>query len=318
VNRLPTPRAQAPKAEDLSAQVGSMLEEIGWLEEELAFLDREIPPLQARLEAAVRPLWERIVEVRREMVRIAQRASDSAPRKGAFGRDAQELVAHLVSDLEERFGVRVRTEADRWDGGAEEPDEDILSEDDGEPFRARPEPARASARQAPGKRRARMDPERAARDIYRTLAKELHPDKTRDELEQVRRTSLMQDLTSAWTSRDLGALLRLLHAHGSREARSDALDGTSLEACIEGLREELEKLRIRVRERRHRELPSEAKDWMLLARDPKLFERVVRREKAGPRAELEQMESLARQWLGPGGLERFFREAPDDRWRDLV
>lgn len=294
-----------------------MLEEIGWLEDDLSFLDREIPPLQARLEAAVRPLWEQIVEVRREMVRIVEHASDFAPRKGTFGRDARELVAHLVSDLEGRFGVRMRTGPDRWESADEEIDEDLLSEDGGDFFRARSESARVPP--APtNKRPPKVDPERAARDIYRTLAKELHPDKTRDQDEQVRRTSLMQDLTSAWTSRDLGALLRLLHAHGSREARSDALDGASLQACLEGLRDELAKMRIKVRERRHRELPSEAKDWMLLARDAKLFERVLRREKAGPRAELEQLEGLKRQWLCPGGLERFFREVPDHLWREVV
>jgi len=57
---------------------------------------------------------------------------------------------------------------------------------------------------------------------------------------------------------------------------------------------------------------------MLLARDAKLFERVLRREKAGPRAELEQLEGLKRQWLCPGGLERFFREVPDHLWREVV
>lgn len=294
-----------------------MLEEIGWLEDDLSFLDREIPPLQARLEAAVRPLWEQIIEVRREMVRIVERASDFGPRKGTFGNDTRELVAHLVSDLEERFGVRVRHGADRWEGGENEIDEDVLSGDDGDFSWTRSESAQA-APQVPRQRRARMDPEQAARGIYRTLAKELHPDKTRDEEEQVRRTSLMQDLTSAWKSRDLGALLRLLHAHGSREARSDALGGATLQACLEGLRDELAQASIKVRERRHRELPSQAKDWMLLARDAKLFERVLRREKAGPRAELEQLESLKRQWLSPGGLERFFREVPDELWNEVV
>jgi hypothetical protein len=94
-----------------------------------------------------------------------------------------------------------------------------------------------------------INPEATAKGIYRGLARELHPDKTQDDEERIRRTSLMQNLTQAWNERDLGALVRLLHAHGSDQVKSDALDDATIEACLKELKNTLRDL-----ERRHREL----------------------------------------------------------------
>jgi hypothetical protein len=319
-SRLPVggPRpTRAPKSKDPSSRIGEALEEIAALEAELEFLESELPPLQARLDAAVRPLISEIVALRQELVGIVERAAESAPRRGTFGRDAEDLVAHLVSDLEERFGVRVS----RHIGGRSlefREDEDESSDEDftwAEPERHSPREDSIARHRA---RRAPVDPQSTAKGIYHALARELHPDKTRDETERVRRTELMQNLTRTWKDRDLGALLRLLHAHGSDEAKSGAMDDASLKACAAGLDAELDALRRKVRNLRHQGLPGGVVDWMPVLRDPKLFERLLRRQKAIPREEAEQLRHWRNLWRVAGGLERFFREVPDHLWKEVV
>lgn len=318
-SRLPVggPRQPEPaKKKDPSSRIGEALEEIGKLEAELGFLESELPPLQARLDAAVRPLIAEIVALRQELIGIVERAADFAPRRGTFRRDAEDLVFHLVSDLEERFGVQIPRHI--GGGASDVQDEDAGCDDDfawAEPERHAPREesvARHRARHAP------VDPQSAAKGIYHALARELHPDKTRDETERLRRTELMQDLTKAWKDSDLGALLRLLHAHGSDEAKSGAMDEAALRACAAGLDAELDILRRKVRNLRHQGLPGGVVDWMPVLRDPRLFDRLLRRQKAVPREELEQMRRWRNLWSVPGGLETFFREIPDHLWSDVV
>jgi hypothetical protein len=125
-------------------------------------------------------------------------------------------------------------------------------------------------------------------------------------------------LTSAWRERDLGSLLKLLHAHGSDEAKSDAMDASSLKVCLQGLEETRDRLRKKVRDLRHQGLPGGVVDWMPLLRDPKLFDKLLRRQKSIPREELEQLKHWKALWTSPGGLDRFFREVPDHLWNQAV
>lgn len=301
----------------LSDKVGETLEEIACLESELEFLEERLPPMLAELDAATRPLWNEIVSLRQELVRLVERALANAPRRGSFPRDLQDLVAHLAADLEERFGIRTRTSLDRPDDAwsdDDDPETDDLSWADAKRFE--PDPPR----QAPtrDRRRGTPDPEAAAKGIYRSLARELHPDKTRDESERVRRTELMQNLTHAWRQGDLGALLRLLHAHGSDEAKSDAMDAGGLKSCLLGLEETRDALKRKVRDLRHQGLPGGVVDWMPILRDKNLFERLLRRQKSFPRQELEQLRHWKLCWSRPGGLERFFREVPEEDWDRVV
>jgi len=299
-------------------RIGATLLEISRLEADLEFLEDRLPPLLARLDAAVRPLLTEIVTARQELVAIVERRLLAAPRRGALHRDASELIAHLAADLEERFGVDVgsilrRLEPDGLDPDEEETDDDFAwaRPENHAPPRETPDPRRTP-------RREPVDPETAAKGIYRSLARELHPDKTRDATERDRRTALMQDLTKAWTDRDLPALLHLLHAHGSDRARTDALGEEAFDACLEGLEETLDRLRRKIRDLRHRGTPEGVVDWMPYLRDEKLVERLERRQKAPARRELEDLAHWKRLWSRPGGLERFFREVPDHLWNQMV
>jgi len=300
----------------LSDRIGAALEESRRLEEEIGLLEDALPPLQARLDAAVRPLVDAVIQSRRELVALVERRIRSAgPRERRLVRDATELLHHLASDLQERFGIVVRAVAEARDD--DEPDEEDGSWDHASWTRPEPSPDRSGpAPRAP--RRAPVDPEAAARGIYRSLARELHPDKTRDENERERRTALMQDLTSAWRDRDLPALLRFLHVHGSDEAKAGSMDEATLKATLQGVEETLGRLRTRLRNLRHQGLPGGVVDWMPLVRDPKLFERVLRREKRIPREELEQMLRLKALFARPGGLDEFLDQVPWQDWPSVV
>lgn len=301
----------------LSDRVGIALEETRLLERDVRFLEESLPPLQARLDAAVRPLVDAVIKSRRELVALVERRILAAsPRQKRFHREVVELLRHLAADLEERFGVKVRSQHTEQ-GTDGEPDEEIGSWDH-EAWEGHAEPASRTKPEMRKRLDPRLDPEAAARGIYRSLARELHPDKTTDETERVRRTALMQDLSVAWRERDLPHLLRLLHAHGSDEARTDALDENSLQAALHGIEENRDRLRFRLRELRHTFLPDGATDWMLLARDPKLFERVLRREKRIPREELEQMLRLKGIFARSGGLEEFLDNVPWEDWPSVL
>lgn len=297
----------------LADRVGLALEETRILEDEVRFLEEHLPPLQARLEAAVRPLIEAIIAARTELVRLVERQILSAPRDKRLAREGAELVLHLVADLEERFGVDLRTAAAGNLASSEDDDEaDPWGSDDSWSRAASHEPRREAPARPP--RRGPVDPKAAAKGIYRSLARELHPDKTRDETERLRRTELMQSLTGAWQERDLPALLRLLHAHGSDDAKAGSLDEASLKACLQGVEANRDQLRKRLRNLRHQGLPGGVVDWMPLVRDPKLFERVLRREKRIPREELEQMLRLKALLATVAGLQQFLAEVPYSDW----
>lgn len=303
----------------LSDRIGEALREIAGLEADLGFLEDRLPPLLARLDAAVRPLLSEIVQTRQELVRIVERRLLAAPRRGPLHRDGADLIAHLAADLEERFGVDIGPILRRLEPEGGAPDEDDEGDDD--VSWARPE-NHAPRHEPPAPRRNRKrepaDPEAAAKGIYRSLARELHPDKTRDESERLHRTGLMQNLTQAWMERDLPALLQLLHAHGSEQARADALGEDAFGACLEGLEETLDGLRRKIRDLRHRGTPEGVVDWMPYLRDETLVERLERRQKAPARRELEDLAHWKRLWSRPDGLERFFREVPDHLWNQMV
>lgn len=299
-------------------RLGAVLEETVVLERDVRFLEEGIPPLQARLDAATRPVVEAVVEARRAIAHLVERRILSAPsRERRFVREATELLRHLAADLEERFGVVLGSLLLHGRSQDQDPDEDGDSEP-GETGWRGPEPEGGRETRSGGGPRSSLDPEGAARGIYRSLARELHPDKTTDADERVRRTSLMQDLSVAWRDRDLPNLLRLLHAHGSDEARADALDEASLAAALRGVEENRDRLRARLRELRHSFLPGGATDWAALVRDPKLFERVLRRERRIPREELEQVLRLKAVFARPGGLEEFLDEVPWEDWPSVL
>jgi len=301
---------QPVSAQDIPvSRMDALLAEIRILEADVSHLESRKPLLQAQLHAAVAGLYDQVVTARQELLRQLERRMLAEPRNRRLQRDGVDLVFEMARDLEERFGADVREFTNRWGDTPEESSEGSEEEDfDWAREESYAPPVRNTVRK-PGKKAA-QDPEVAAKGIYRSLARELHPDKARDEGLREERTSLMQELTMAWQARDMGALLNLLHAHGSDDAKARSMDADTMKACLEGLEDRRRELAERFKSLRHKQLPMGVVDWLPLVNEPKLFEKLLRKHKAMPREELEFLHAVRAWWLRPGGLEECLDNPP--------
>lgn len=297
---VPQPSAAATPSEAIAL----LLEATSAHEALVAELEEGRARLNARISGVLIPLADRIVTARLELMRTARRKlSTGMPYRTQ--RDGQELILEMATDLQERFGTDVREFTDPGAGPEDEDDGDDFAWARSERTETSPPPVR---RRPPGPRLP--DPEAAAKGIYRSLAREFHPDKVREDSQREERADLMRRLSAAWEARDLGTLLTLLHAHGSEAAREGAMDEASLEACRHGLVERLRELEEKVRRLRHRELPEGVVDWLPLVREPERLDKLLRRLKAPYREELEFLEEVRRWWLRPGGFEECLSDPP--------
>ena len=290
-----------------AVRMEALLSEIRALEADVSRLEGQKPLLQARLHAAVAWLYDQVVTARQELLRLLVRRLDAEPRNRRLQRDGVDLVFDMARDLEERFGADVREFTDRWGAGSD-PDGEAQDDDFAWAREDSHAPPRASVPKV--RRKAAQDPEVAAKGIYRSLARELHPDKARDESLREERTSLMQELTTAWQARDMGALLNLLHVHGSDEAKARSMDADTVKACLEGLEDRRKELAEQFKTLRHKQLPMGVVDWLPLVNDPKLFDKLLRKHKAVPREELDFLQAVRAWWLRPGGLEECLDHPP--------
>jgi len=151
------------------------------------------------------------------------------------------------------------------------------------------------------------DPERRnAREIFRSLARTIHPDQARDEGERVRRTEVMKELTRAHEAGDLARLLELecewqgarvpAPGEGDAEARCQETERTNRE-LLKQVRRLTRELRDVKDETRHASFGSVAKSARELARALGQMEalcELVRDFKGGKRtlAELALAQSL--------------------------
>lgn len=294
-------------------QMDALLSEIETLTAKLARLETEVPAFLAQLEGACRPALSEAILVRKRLIRrLETMLPDGRRQKRLRGRGI-EVILELAGDLERRLGEDMSEVFRRWDVF----DEDELSDSDAEEDEAFEQledfwqEAAAPRREQPSRptnsvRHGRAaDPEATAKGIYRALARELHPDKTTDEDERERRNGLMQDLTEAWRERDLGTLLRLLHAHGSETAKSGSMDERSLNLCLAELRTTRKQLQDRFRARSYGELETGPVRWEELLENPAHQERLLRHYRRAAKEELREAQELELRWSTP---ERFHED----------
>lgn len=97
------------------------------------------------------------------------------------------------------------------------------------PFGARAQPARGSrsraapAAEVPGARQVGQE-KRSLRDIFRNLARAIHPDKAQHEADRAQRTEVMKQVTRAYEDGDLARLVELESAWQSQLAEIGAGD----------------------------------------------------------------------------------------------
>lgn len=219
------PRAASAAARELSVHPGS--EQTQQLLRERARLLREIQKKKLQLQ--------RVLD---QATRDAERAhSEMKPlvlRHAALVRELRQLFAELLQ--EGRLGRRDRKEVLRLrrllelDGILDPLDDDEPEppwEPESEP-ESEPQPRRAPGRPgvAPPEVESaapRGQQQRSIRELFRSLARAIHPDQARHEAERERRTEVMKQVTRAYEEGDLARLLELESAWLS-ELRLNAAD----------------------------------------------------------------------------------------------
>jgi hypothetical protein len=134
---------------------------------------------------------------------------------------ARNTIGKLRASLVSKGVLAPLSDSDSIPDSDPTPDSDPIPDSSPNPNpRAHP-----SAQQPPPERRS-------LRDIFRSLARSLHPDQAREEAERLRRTELMKDLTRAYERGDLARLLELENEWQASRAPA-AGEGDSLARCQE-------------------------------------------------------------------------------------
>ncbi|MDF3069147.1 MAG: heat shock protein DnaJ-like protein [Polyangiaceae bacterium] len=221
---------------------------------------------QARAEELAKErarLLREVQKKQRQLEQVKQSARDLAER--AVGRMApilerQRKLAHELSALFDellagaRISARARKQLERLRRSLElqgvlEPryaeDEDDEETDGDAPFErgtsgsSRGGPSRDDSRPSAGSHAPREvagarqvgQQRRSLRDIFRSLARAIHPDQARQEDERERRTEVMKQVTRAYEDGDLARLIELESAWQSEQAVTGS--GDSEERCRE-------------------------------------------------------------------------------------
>lgn len=179
-----------------------------------------------------------------------------------------------------------RLRASLEDEGLLEPQPEPEAETETDSRRRRPSSAASSSPDFPSAQQPTLE-RRSLREIFRTLARALHPDQARTDAERERRTEVMKDLTRAFARGDLARLLELESEwQATRAPAADASHGgvDAAARCQELERTNRELLK------QVRQLTGELKD----AKDDARHQSpgVVARTRAKTGRELERLEAL--------------------------
>lgn len=179
-----------------------------------------------------------------------------------------------------------RLRASLEDEGLLEPQPEPEAETETDSRRRRPSSAASSSPDFPSAQQPTLE-RRSLREIFRTLARALHPDQARTDAERERRTEVMKDLTRAFARGDLARLLELESEwQATRAPAADASHG-SVDAAA----------RCQELERTNRELLKQVRQLTGELKDAKDDARhqspgVVARTRAKTGRELERLEAL--------------------------
>ncbi len=255
------------------------------------------------LEFLLRPLIEE--DPGEALLAMAARHDIEVDQSGAAARSV-EMIESLAGEV---FGVEFEA-----GHGASTPEEllDQLRErlaaaaDRAARRKPRARSEKARQREAQAEQLAK-DASQALREVYRKLARELHPDRIADEAERTRKTGLMQEVNRAYEARDLLTLLQLQWRIEQIDPASMAgLEDEKLTRFIHTLKDQVKALR--------EEIEAESQPYRIGFGEPpprQLRPRHVEHEFARQRAEIEQELAMAtrdlRRYADPAELKRDLR-----------
>ncbi|HKP96510.1 MAG TPA: hypothetical protein VJ385_12200 [Fibrobacteria bacterium] len=228
-----------------------------------------VSDLQRRLLAELRPLEEKVLEVRLDIFRILGRHLISGRLNRRACKALELALLELAHDLEKEYGLDLQEDRNRFFETEFPPDEEEeeSSGEEGRDWEDEWGNPHADGSGGPGPRsngtRGGSGPESRAqrkqeqrdesiagdiRALYLMLARALHPDKESDPSRLAEKTAWMQKVTAAYAARDLARLLDIL-ATNPLDAVGPYLSQAPLKT-VQGfakrLRRELDALRTRL------------------------------------------------------------------------
>jgi hypothetical protein len=216
------PHASSARAEELSKERARLLREVQKKQRQLEEVRARTRQLADEAVARMEPLLLRQRRLAEELERLFEELL-SGP--GLTAR-ARRQLSRLRRALELQGVLEPRYDDEDGEGGEDEesppfqhdwhhPGRDGAHGERRGPGAAPPEVA--GARQVGQQRRS-------LRDIFRSLARAVHPDQARQEDERVRRTEVMKQVTRAYEDGDLARLIELETAWQGERALSDGGD----------------------------------------------------------------------------------------------
>jgi hypothetical protein len=318
--------------------LAALMHDISKCRADLVRRESLVSDLQRRLQTELRPMEEKIIEIRIDIFRVLGKHL-KAGRLNKRAHKVLELALYdLADDLEKEYGVDLRAdrnrifeeefprEAGEGDAAGEEEDADPYGEDPGSASYRESDFARSAsdaggARPGPkskAQRKQELRDESIVGDIralYLMLARALHPDKETDPSRRLEKTAWMQQVTAAYANRDLARLLDIL-ATNPLEAVGPYLSQAPLKT-VQGfakrLRRELDALRTRLADL----------DWgvgplSVFIKGGKVNEAAYNSHLAAVRKDLKSMKRRRDLYRTSQGLMELLEALKTHGWRDLM
>jgi hypothetical protein len=321
--------------------LSGLMNEISGCRRELGRRESVVSGFERQLQADLRPMEAKMVEIRIDTLRILGRHL-KAGWLGKRAREALESALYdLANELESEYDADLRDdrlrifgedfpvamEDDDGVGNGADPDADRSFYREADFTRASEKGSdegggqggRAGFRAGPGAKAEGRDEGSSAGDIralYLMLARALHPDKEPDASRREEKTSWMQKVVAAYESRDLARLLDILSAN-PLDAVGPYLSQAPLKT-VQGyakrLRRELETLRARLASLDARLDPFLAS----FIREGKVNEAAYKRHLAEVRKELKFMKERRDAYRTSQGLKQLIEALGTYDWRELM
>jgi hypothetical protein len=220
-----SPPNTTPEIGQLSLGLHGSNERLRHLQKERERLSRQVAKKKAELEraaerarhesdemaAAIAPLAQKFETLRLELRALF----DELLSAGRLSPKARKEVQKVIRALEEQGMLERSPEAPRQGKGEtpwDESDEPDMSGE--EAFGSGPAESASSAysKREVASAETRGQTNQSVRDLFRRLARSLHPDRARHDAERERLTTIMKEVTSAYQDGDLARLLALEQA----------------------------------------------------------------------------------------------------------
>jgi len=299
---LPTPApAEAPGTPAQQAFRQAVLD-VENLRERLRELEAGQAEARRRYWQQVGPLAQTVVAARRGLFGPLEKALLLPYFSRADHQQIGELIVSNALSLRDRFGEDVADVLQRHAPVAPKSEVETPAEAAQEPAAEAGIGKRKTKKQKAKEAEAREEQQKLlgnTKTLYRQLARANHPDLERDPARAQEKTVRMQQITQAYESNDLYALLQLLseHAPGSADTESEDL----LARYTQALRRQQDELKQRMNEIKYGTTSA-------FAATGKKQEAELRQIKRGLRAEADYLQHVGQLIREPEGLREVLRQ----------